>query len=106
MHACLMWFFAHGMQPIRNNTGGFTKKYISKKTGKTTSHHVRFGRKGTGDILVCTKTGKWCEVEAKGDSEQTDEQTQRQTHVESLGGIYIVARSVHDLDSRKREILG
>ena len=106
VHACLMWFFAHGMEPIRNNSGGFTKRYTSKKTGQTKSHFVKFGKKGTGDILVCTKTGKWCEVEAKGDGEQTPEQVERQAHVERMGGIYILARSTDDLVSRKCEILG
>jgi hypothetical protein len=106
VHACLMWFFAHGMEPIRNNTGGFTKRYTSKKTGVTKSHFVRFGKKGTGDIIVCTKTGKWCEVEAKGDGEQNAEQAERQKHVESLGGIYILARSIDDLEARRALILG
>lgn len=105
VNACIRWLYVHGMQPIRNNTGGFSKTYTDK-AGRTKTHHIKVGKKGSGDILVCTPSGRWLEVEAKSDDgEQSSEQVERQKHVEAMGGIYILARSLDDLEARKAEIV-
>lgn len=106
VNACIRWLYLHGMQPIRNNTGGFSKAYTDK-SGRTTTHHVSVGRKGSGDILACTPCGRWLEVECKSeDGKQSPEQVERQRHVEAMGGIYILARSLDDLEARKAEVVG
>lgn len=107
LNACLRWLYAHGLQPIRNNTGAFSKKYLSKKTGMEVNHYVRVGKKGSGDILVCGAGGRWIEIEAKRqDGRQEEAQIERQRHVEAMGGVYILARSVEALEARKEEIMG
>ena len=106
VHACMQWLYLHGIQPIRNNTGAFSKTHTDKH-GVTRNHHIRVGKKGSGDILACTPTGRWLEAEAKNeDGKQQAEQIDRQRHVESLGGIYVLARSTDDLEARKGDILG
>ncbi|OJW21193.1 MAG: hypothetical protein BGO49_24580 [Planctomycetales bacterium 71-10] len=107
INSLMRWLYLHGLEPIRNNTGAFKKTYRSKKTGLETTHFVRVGRKGSGDILVCGRTGRWIEIEAKdGSGVQRPEQIDRQRHVEALGGVYILARSIDDLENRKDVILG
>lgn len=102
--AIIKWLYAYGMQPVRNNTGAFSKTYTNK-AGKAKTSFIRVGKKGSGDILVCTKGGKWCEIEAKSDTgHQQPEQIERQKHIESMGGIYILARSLDDLEKRKHEL--
>lgn len=106
LSACMGWCRQNGLDPIRNNTGAFTKEYRSKKTGAISKHHIRVGKKGSGDILACTKSGRWLEIEAKGsDGKQSPEQVLRQRYIEAMGGIYILARSVDDLEARRGEIL-
>jgi hypothetical protein len=53
---------------------------------------------GSGDIVGCTKTGRYFEVECKSDiGRQSKEQERHQAKVEASGGIYILARSTDDL---------
>ena len=81
--ACIQWLYLHGMQPIRNDTGAFSKSYTDKH-GVTRNHHIRVGKKGSGDILACTPKGRWLEIEAKNeDGKQQPEQVTRHKHVES-----------------------
>lgn len=98
--ACMKYLRSIGLQPIRNNTGSFQKAYTSKKGGS----HINWahcGLTGSGDILVCSKTGKWVEIETKSTKgTQRDEQIARQHYIESIGGIYILARSIDDLIAR------
>ncbi|QEL14763.1 hypothetical protein [Limnoglobus roseus] len=105
MNACIRWLYLHGMQPIRNNTGGFSKSYTDK-VGHTKTHHVSVGRKGSGDILACTPSGMWLEIECKNeDGKQSLDQIERQKHIEAMGGLYILARSIDDLEARKVDII-
>jgi hypothetical protein len=104
--AAIQWLYRQGLQPIRNNTGGFSKSYTSKKTNITKTHHIRVGKKGSGDILVCNKFGRWIELEAKTETgEQSDDQKARQAHVEACGGVYILFRSIDELEAQKVAIL-
>lgn len=105
--ACIEWLHFHGCDVIRCNTGSFTKKHTSKKTGVTKTHYIRFGKTGAGDILACSPRGRWVEVECKcEDGKQRPEQIARQQEIERRGGVYILARSSDDLAARKAEILG
>lgn len=104
--ACIKWLYAHGCIAFRNNSGAFKTSY-TRKDGTTSESLVRFGRKGWGDIVGCTKHGRYLEVEAKAEKgKQSPEQKQHQADVEARGGLYILARSVDDLEAKKQEILG
>lgn len=96
--SCIKMLYQWGLQPIRNNTGAFKKSYKNKKTGLIKEYHIRVGKEGSGDIICCTRRGTWLEIECKATTgKQTPEQKQRQLHIESIGGIYILAYSLDDL---------
>lgn len=53
---------------------------------------------GTSDRVVCLPNGVFCAIEDKSTTgKQSDAQTRFQQRVESLGGLYILARSVADV---------
>lgn len=62
------------------------------------ARHVRFGLNGSGDILgVVAPHGRLLAVEAKtGGGTQSKPQKAFQRAIESVGGVYVVARSVAD----------
>jgi hypothetical protein len=58
---------------------------------------MRFGKKGSGDILAVIHS-RHCEFEAKtGNAVQSKHQRIHQLMVEKHGGLYIVFRSLEDL---------
>jgi len=60
---------------------------------------VKFGVTGMADVLCFTKQGTtiWCEC--KGSSgKQSDHQKHFQQEVEAYGHIYIVAKSIEDVE--------
>lgn len=96
--ACIEWLCAHRCDIIRNNSGAI-------KTEK--GFWLRFGKKGSGDILALSPYGRWIEVECKTPSgDVQDHQADRQALVQSKGGIYIIARGSADaLEQYKHDIL-
>ena len=95
--ACIQLLNLWGCDAISNTSGGV-------KTDK--GYFIRFGKKGSGDILALAPGGKWVEVECKfGKNNLQSEQKLRKILVENLGGIYIVAHSIEDLEKRKSDIL-
>lgn len=59
---------------------------------------LRWGLKGSADIIGVGFGGKFIAIEVKtGKSKQSEFQKNFQNMVTSLGGIYIVARSVDDV---------
>jgi hypothetical protein len=90
---------------MRNNTGAYKASY-TRKDNSVGEYYVRFGRKGWGDIIACSPFGRYIEVECKReDGRQSPEQKQHQADVEQRGGVYILARSIDDLEARKSAIL-
>jgi hypothetical protein len=103
--ACMDWLYVHGCDPIRNNSGSAYRR-AKDKAGNTREWYIRFGKKGSGDILACSPKGRWLEVECKvAKGQQQPEQVARQVEIERRGGIYVLARGVEDLEARKQEIL-
>jgi hypothetical protein len=103
------WLELHGCDVIRNNTrSGWLFSYVK---GKRVFHvregrFMRFGKIGSGDLLAISPYGRWIEAEAKSDGgKQSPEQIERQQRVERLRGVYVLFRSVLDLEARKRDIL-
>lgn len=79
-----------------NNTGALPDRY---------GRLVRYGLKGSSDILGCLK-GRFIGIEVKvGADRQRKEQSAFQRAVEAAGGIYILARSVADV-RRALEVAG
>lgn len=105
--SCKKWLEMYGLQPINNNTGIFKKIYKPVGGGKPRVHKITCGRVGSGDILVCSATGRWVEIECKSsDGRLRPEQKIRQSHIDSKGGLYLVVRCIKDLDAWKEYILG
>lgn len=69
-------------------------------TGAARAHgrYLRWGLKGSADIIGIGFGGRFIAIECKtGQSRQKEHQRNFQNMVTSLGGIYIVARSVDDV---------
>jgi hypothetical protein len=61
---------------------------------------------GTADKHVCLPGGYFCAVEAKATTKQTEAQEKYQARVETLGGLYILARSAADVRAALVERFG
>jgi hypothetical protein len=59
---------------------------------------LKFGLKGSGDILGILEGGTFLSIEVKsGEARQSKQQKIFQKVVSNLGGLYIVASSIHDV---------
>lgn len=96
---CIQWLWRHGCYVWRNNTGAY------KPSG--TSRYIRYGFKGSPDILGVTPEGRFIGVECKvGKNKLSKHQTAFQDRVQQRNGIYVVARSLDDLDAIKAQLKG
>ncbi len=96
--ACIDWLWNHGCFVWRNNSGGY------KPEG--TSRFIRFGRKGSADIIGLTKHGRFIAVECKSaKGKLRPEQERFGEDVADHNGIFIVAYSTDDLEGKKELIL-
>lgn len=92
--ACIYWLQVHRILHNRQQSGNL--EVINPVTRK--SYRIMLASKGSGDIVGCTKKGRYFELEIKSDSgRQSSEQKAHQHNVEASGGIYIIARSTDDL---------
>lgn len=99
VNACIRWLWAQGCYAWRNNTGAYRPEGSAR--------FIRYGKKGSGDVIAVTPTGKFLMCECKaGKNKQSPAQVIFQQQIEARRGIYIVAYSVDDLEARKAEILG
>jgi hypothetical protein len=90
LRACLEYLAVKGVFAWRNNTGGV------RVDGK---RFVRFGIRGSPDILGVMPDGRFLGVEAKSAKGRlTAEQREFGEAVTRRGGVYVVARSVLDLE--------
>jgi len=98
VNACIRLLLLWGCAAHRNNSGAI-------KTDK--GHYIRFGLKGSGDILACSPHGRFIEVECKfGRNEASPEQIERQKLVLSKGGVYLFVRNnTAELEANKDRIL-
>jgi len=74
---------------IRNNSGG----------SKTKSGFIRYGKSGSADLLLSLPNGVFIHCEAKTEKgTQSDAQKEAQALLEHLGHIYVIIRSLSDLE--------
>ena len=97
--ACIEWLYKRGCFVWRNNTGAYKPE--------NSSAYVRYGYKGSADILGITpKGGRLVAIECKGTGGKvSDAQLEFGLKINRLGGIYIVAYSVDDLEKRRDELV-
>lgn len=87
-HKCFIW---------RNNTGSYET---------AAGHYVSYGLKGSPDIIGMLPNGRFLGVEVKTDTgKQTKEQKQFEERCKACGGIYIIARSIDDLEREVKPML-
>ncbi len=92
VNACLEFLsYQKGVKAWRNNTGA----YKTESGG-----FVRYGEKGSPDIIVCHR-GDLIGIEAKvGKNIQSEAQKQWQYELEEAGGLYLIVRSLEELEKR------
>jgi hypothetical protein len=89
----------------RNNTGvavGMSIIAQYKRMGYIPDNIpvTRYGTPGAPDIMGIIKGGQFLGIEVKSlTGQQSEEQKAWQRMIESLGGIYILARKVEDVDN-------
>lgn len=97
VNACIRYLWLKGCFVWRQNTGAY------KPEGS--NRFIRYGTPGCPDIVGLTPSGRFLGVECKvGLAKQTPHQVTFQNHIERHNGIYILARSIDDLEARKHDL--
>ena len=87
----LNWLVAHGYLFSRTNSGD-----IVLDDGR----HFRGATPGWPDLTGLTKRGRFCGIEVKTPTgRQSPSQRAMQARIEASGGLYILARSVADVQA-------
>lgn len=87
---------------INTGVGWFNNKGPCRKTDPG-ARPVRFNPRGCGDAVgIIAPEGRFLMIEFKRPvgGEQREEQETMQRVIEAMGGIYILARSLADVDAR------
>lgn len=84
---------------INTGVGWFNKDGPCRRSDKG-ARPVRFNPPGTADIVgLIAPSGRMLMIECKSATgAQRDDQASMQTAVESFGGLYVLARSIVDVD--------
>lgn len=95
-NAVIEYFKTIGGMAWRNNTGAFAGQYRNKD-GATRQRFIRFGQKGSGDVLALYR-GVFFSIETKSERDRVREsQAEWMDEVSRHGGVAIVARSIDDV---------
>ncbi len=95
LHNCLKWLHQRGIFAHRENTG----------TVWINGQPVSFGYPGAADITGILPNGKRLEVETKSATgKQSDKQRKYQQRIEENHGVYLLVRSVEELEEKWREL--
>ncbi|MFZ4617797.1 MAG: VRR-NUC domain-containing protein [Rectinemataceae bacterium] len=90
LSGCLRWLADHGVYCWRNTTGAY----------QIQGRWIQYGKKGGADILGIDNIGRLICIECKSDRGRlSPEQEEFRREIESRSGIYILARSVDDLEA-------
>jgi hypothetical protein len=91
----------------RTNTGvGWFKNGEPARKSDRDAYPVKFGTPGQGDISgLVGPSGRRLEVECKTErGRQSDDQKSFQRMIENFGGLYVLARSLEDVDRALAEM--
>lgn len=101
LHLILSTWGAHPALRIwRANTGvgWFANGQPARKTDRG-AYPVRFGTPGQGDISgLVLPSGRRLEIETKAKTKQSDDQKSFERMIKNFGGLYVLARSLEDVD--------
>lgn len=92
-NACLEYLHLRGIMAWQNNTGA-----VKYRNGVGKDRFLRFGYKGSADILGCLPGGRFLAVECKTNTGKLAE-SQREflADVRKFGGVAVVARRIEDV---------
>ena len=94
VRACLEYLAACGIMAWRNNSGGMKAEYKGK------ARFMRFGAKGSGDILGILPGGRFLSVECKvGKNTPTPAQEDWARRVRVSGGMALTVWTVEGLEA-------
>ena len=101
LKSVLEWLQWQGVFCWRNNSGN---SFIQDKYGNT--RMIKFGVAGSPDILCCLKGGLFCGIEIKCLKKQlTPDQLDFSLKVNKNGGLYILARSIEDVEEQLKDFI-
>jgi len=94
------WGAHHSLRIWRANTGmGWFKNGEPARKTDPGAYPVRFGTPGQGDISgLVLPSGRRLEIECKAKTGQSADQKSFQRMIEGFGGLYVLARSIDDVD--------
>lgn len=93
VNACIEVLEANNHYCIKNNTGLMSSE---DKNGK--KRFIRFGKKGSSDIISCSPKGKFCSWEIKiGEDTQSKKQIEYEIEMIKHNSPYHVIRVIDDL---------
>ncbi len=96
LRSCLAWLMVHGIFAWRNNSGA---------TKTDAGHYVRYGLKGSSDILAITPQGRLAAIECKAYGKKlSPEQIEFKNAILRNNGVFILAYSIDDLEAAKAEL--
>ena len=96
-HSILEYLILRGAYAWRNNSGAARVEGNSNQRGR----FIRYGKKGSGDILGILPNGKFLSVEVKaGRDRLRPEQQEFMDDINIRGGVAMVARSLDDVIER------
>lgn len=92
LHECLAWLHAHGVFVWRNNTGTYWSG----------DRPISYGYPGSADIIgLLPGSGRFLAIECKSSiGKQSRKQLHFQEQVERDGGVYLLVRSVQNLEEQ------
>lgn len=93
LSSILEYLALRGIYAWRNNTGAV------QIPGPNRTRFVRYGLKGSSDILGILDDGRFLAIEVKGPKgKASQEQSQFLAEIAKRGGVAFVARSIEDVD--------
>jgi hypothetical protein len=101
LSACIKWLWANGCFVWRNNSGGMTKSY-TRKDGSVSHARIKFGLPGSADIIGVNRFGRFIAIECKREGKNLEPHQERfRDQVVEKGGVFVLARSLDDLEDNK-----
>lgn len=92
VNMCIRWLWLHKCFVWRNNSGAYRPEGSNR--------YIRYGTPGSADIIGTTAGGRFLACECKtAKGKLSPLQQAFKQHVEEHNGIYILARSVDDLEA-------
>ena len=107
---CLQWLAWNGVFCWRNNTTAHANTY-TRKDGSRGKSFIRTGKPGSADIIgmlpkASKRPGAFLAVECKSARGTASElQNRFRDDVMKSGGVYILARSIDDLERELKPLL-